>query len=72
MSAERKEQANVASIYRAGDEVTFGYTGKLRAIVDGYEIQNGKLVLRVIGHIAFYIPARDVVYVERVPKETRP
>jgi hypothetical protein len=55
----------VSPIYRVGDTIVFKYEGNVRALVEGYQIENGKVRLRCRAEISFLVPASQVVGVER-------
>ena len=59
------EVCPVSPIYRAGDTVVFKYEGNVRATVEGYQTENGKVWLRCRAEISFLVPASQVVGVER-------
>ena len=55
----------VSPIYRAGDTVVFKYEGNVRANVEGYELEGGRLWLRCRAELAFEVPASQIIEVER-------
>jgi hypothetical protein len=59
------EVCPVTPIYRVGDTVVFKYEGNIRALVEGYELLDGKVRLRCRAEISFLVSASHVVGVER-------
>ena len=55
----------MAPVYRVGDTAVFKYEGNVRALVEGYELLDGKVRLRCRAEISFPVSASQVVGVER-------
>ena len=48
----------------SGDTIIFKYGGNVRAVVEGHEIEGGRLRYRCRAEITFLVPASQVVGVE--------
>jgi hypothetical protein len=63
--SDEGEVCPVSPIYRVGDTIVFKYEGNVRALVEGYELLDGKVRLRCRAEISFLVPPSQVVGVER-------
>ena len=58
------EVCSVSPVYRVGDTIIFKYEGNVRALVEGYQVEGGRLRYRCRAEITFLVPASQVVGVE--------
>lgn len=59
-----KPSPSVSPIYRVGDTVIFKFEGNIRARVEGYEVEGGKIRLDVRATLGFRVPFSQVIGVE--------
>jgi hypothetical protein len=54
----------VSPICRVGDTVVFKFEGNIRAVVEGYEVVDGRVWLECRALLEFKVPSSDVIAVE--------
>lgn len=63
--SDEGEVCPMSPIYRVGETIIFKYEGNLRATVEGYHMEGGKLWLRCWAEATFLVPPSQIIGVER-------